>query len=56
MIIKEGSRWWAGDEKRFVVTSVVEVDEQVWVHYKDDKNEYSCYQESFVDRFSPLPD
>ena len=65
MNIKEGSRWWAGDDKRFVVLHIVEQDGKTWVHYRNDNGnvfssagckEYSCYKESFLERFSPLPE
>jgi hypothetical protein len=59
MKIKEGSRWWSGDNKRFVVLHIVEQDGHTWVHYRDESaapKEYSCYVESFLDRFSPLPE
>ena len=59
-LVKEGSRWWAGNDKRFVVIDVVEADGHTWVHYRDDKSneprEYSCYLESFLERFSSLPE
>lgn len=56
-----GSRWWAGDNQRFVVIDVVTIEGHTWVHYRDDKNkenprEYSCYLESFLSRFSGLPE
>lgn len=57
--IMPGTRWWAGDGKRFLILDVVEVEGQTWVHYRDDKGdtpqEYSCLVESFEARFSPLP-
>lgn len=65
MTVKEGSIWWAGDAKKFRVISVVEAAGHTWVHYREEPqkwkplselNEYSCYQESFVQRFSPLPE
>ena len=64
MIIKEGSKWWAGCDKKFVVLHVIEQDGHTWVHYRDEKNrlsesgprEYSCYVESFLSRFSPQPE
>ena len=64
-MIKQGSRWWAGD-KKFVVLHVLEQDGHTWVHYRDELpanrfstdgcKEYSCFQESFLQRFSPLPE
>ena len=66
MTIKVGSRWWAGSNKKFLVLAIVEAsDGNVWVHYRDDRGqysssenckEYSCYKESFLQRFSPLPE
>jgi len=63
--VKEGSIWWAGDSKKFRVISVVEAAGHIWVHYREEPQrwkpanelkEFSCYQESFVQRFSPLPE
>ena len=66
MDIKEGSRWWSGDNKKFVVLHLVEQQGHTWVHYRDESTsnkfalagcrEYSCYKESFLQRFSPLPE
>jgi len=57
MMIKEGSRWNAGDRKTFVVLHEVEVNGHVWVHYREEttteSREYSCYKESFLSRFRP---
>lgn len=59
MQVKEGSRWWGG-EKVFVVISVVESQGNTWVYYRNDSSktptEYSCYIESFLSRFRPLPE
>jgi hypothetical protein len=63
--IKEGSKWRAGD-KTFHVLSVVEINNNIWVHYIEDtklslngdklpgEKEYSCFAESFVSRFTPF--
>ncbi len=65
MLVKEGSLWWAGNNKKFRVISVIETDGHIWVHYRDEPEkwkpaselkEYSCYQESFIQRFSLLPE
>ena len=62
-MIKEGSRWDDNRGNMFVVVSIVEVDSHTWVHYRSEKpghsgtpQEYSCYQESFLSRFRPLPE
>ena len=58
--IQEGTRWSASDRKVFIVIHEIEVDGHTWVHYRDEKGEpareYSCYKESFLSRFSKLPD
>jgi len=60
MIIKEGSKWSSIDGKVFHVIHVVELDGKTWVHYERDNinesQEYSCYVESFLQRFSKLPE
>ena len=60
MLIKEGSRWWSGDNKKFVVIHVIEQEGHTWVHYRDESGnppkEYSCYKDSFVQRFTQLPE
>lgn len=65
MIVKEGSRWGTADRKHFLVLSVTEIDGHTWVHYREDRGikvpaieckEYSCYLESFIQRFNPLPE
>lgn len=59
-MIKAGTRWWAGDGKKFVILALVEEGEHIWVHYRDEgpgpTKEYSCYLESFLLRFNQLPE
>jgi hypothetical protein len=61
-IPKDGSRWAGGDRDTFrVLTTVQELEGHTWVHYiKENVNgeprEYSCYLESFLQRFSPILD
>lgn len=61
-IIKEGSKWDNGQGKIFRVLHTIEVDGHTWIHYikdnapEDENREYSCYQESFLSRFNPLPE
>jgi hypothetical protein len=59
--VTRGSRWCAGQGERFLVLDVITIEGYTWVHYRDDKNketpgEYSCYLESFLQRFSRLPE
>lgn len=65
-LVRAGTRWWSGDSKRFLVLSVTEQEDgHTWVHYREDLGlkvpakeckEYSCYLESFQERFSRLPE
>jgi len=59
MTIKAGSKWTGGD-KKFVVIQTVEQEGHTWVHYREDKSsepkEYSCYLESFLQRFNSVPE
>ena len=61
-MIREGSKWNGGDHKIFRVLHTIEVEGHTWVHYikdnapEDETREYSCYQESFLSRFTPLPE
>ena len=55
--LKEGSKWTAilGSDI-FVIIQTVELDGHTWVHYRKEpsEKEYSCYAESFLERFIPL--
>jgi hypothetical protein len=63
MVVKEGSKWQSPEGKIFHVLSVIEVEGHTWVHYIEEhkvsvleeilpgEREYSCYVESFVQRF-----
>lgn len=61
-MVKHGSKWSAGNGKTFQVINVIEVDGHTWVYYRDLKvfneeiKEYSCYIESFLQRFTQLPE
>ena len=59
-MVKEGSRWSSIEGKVFHVIHRIELEGNIWVHYiLEDKNnpkEYSCYEESFLSRFNPLPE
>lgn len=61
-MIKQGSRWSGGNGKEFIVLAEVQADDKIWIHYRETDckegtpKEYSCYRESFENRFSPLPD
>ena len=61
---KIGSRWSGNDTRQvFHVLHTIELDGHTWVHYikEDTKDinetrEYSCYLESFLERFRALPE
>lgn len=63
-MVKVGSIWRTVDDKRFMVINVVEAEGHTWVHYREhivkkpviECKEYSCYEESFVQRFSESPE
>jgi hypothetical protein len=62
-MIKEGTIW-QGNNKKFVVLHTIELEGHTWVHYREhdlkkatlECKEYSCYLESFLVRFNPLPE
>ena len=62
MQVKEGSRWSGNEGTQFHVLSVVELEGHTWIHYikenarEDTTREYSCYIESFLSRFRPIPE
>lgn len=61
-MVKEGSKWvGTSSDDKFHIIHLVEIDGNTWVHYikenapEDSNREYSCYLESFLTRFRPLP-
>lgn len=62
MEIKNGSRWWANGGRVFVVINTATLEGKDWIYYRAEQPvdhlpaEFSCYQESFLSRFSPLPE
>lgn len=62
MEIKNGTRWSSSEGKVFVIISTTIVEGKEWVYYRSEKprdhlpDEFSCYTESFLSRFSPLPE
>jgi hypothetical protein len=58
-MIKPGSRWYAHTrEQVFVVIDSREIEGNQWVYYRNERGdpprEYSCFQESFEHRFTPI--
>lgn len=58
MILKVGSKWTGGDRKVFYIKAIIDIEGYTWVHYGEfaTDREYSCYRESFLSRFTPMPD
>ena len=60
IIPKSGSTWMSADGNRFrVIDSIfLEEDGHQWVHYMrvENSNIYSCYLESFLERFREVQD
>ena len=56
-IIQVGTKWQGGD-KKFQVTTIIEDQNNTWVHYKNMKTDqtYSCYIEAFLSRFREVPE
>jgi hypothetical protein len=61
-IPKDGSKWSGSVGERFHVLHTIELEGKVWVHYikettkETETREYSCYLESFLERFRELPE
>jgi len=62
-MVKVGSKWWSVNGKVFHVIQRVVIEDKVWIHYicensdyETDNKEFSCYEESFLTRFTKLPD
>jgi hypothetical protein len=64
-MVKQGTLWTGDHEKLFRVISVTDIDGRTWVHYREDRGikvptlecrEYSCYLDSFIERFHQLPE
>lgn len=55
-MIKQGSKWDAGNGKVFRVIDIVQIEGYTWIHYISEKTgkEFSCYQESFLSRFTEI--
>jgi len=55
-MVKEGSIWTGSNHVEFIVLHRVVLDDIAWIHYrqnnKDNNSEYSCYEDSFVQRFT----
>jgi hypothetical protein len=59
-IPKNGSKWQGNDRDTFHILSTIELEGKTWVHYikentTQDTREFSCYLESFLERFRELP-
>jgi hypothetical protein len=61
-MIKAGSCWTSKNGKIFQIISRTEIEERTWIFYRllennpDEVKEFSCYEESFLERFHQLPE
>ena len=59
---KDGSKWTGAAGERFHVLHTIKIEDKTWVHYikenakERETREYSCYLESFLERFRELPE
>ena len=55
---KDGSKWGGDNGDVYYVIRTIWLDDHNWIHYKSLNNgiEYSCYVESFLERFRELPE
>jgi len=56
---KQGSTWVDRDRVVFRIINTVEINGQMWVHYRKENSkaepqEYSCYVESFLSKFTKI--
>jgi hypothetical protein len=53
---KEGSKWTSSSNVSVVVLHTIDLDDHIWVHYRKESGDqaYSCYVESFLERFTPV--
>jgi hypothetical protein len=55
-MVKPGSKWTGSGREEFVVLSRVELDGNIWVHYRNNRGqEFSCYEDAFKSRFTQSP-
>jgi hypothetical protein len=61
MEIERGSIWSSVNGRTFQVITEVHIEGNDWVHYRridseiEEPKEFSCYKESFLSRFTKLP-
>jgi hypothetical protein len=57
-MVNIGSKWKSSDSVEFVVISRVEIDGNIWVHYRKENTsppqEFSCFEQAFLARFTPF--
>jgi len=62
MDIKNGSRWVGTEGRVFVVINRTNLEGKDWIYYRSEQpvdhlpEEFSCYEESFLGRFTLLPE
>lgn len=60
-MIERGSVWSSSDGRTFQVIAEAVVEGNTWIHYRridneiEEPKEFSCYKDSFLSRFTKLP-
>ena len=60
-MIEKGSVWQSVNGRTFQVISEVTVEGNEWIYYRrldsniEEPKEFSCYKESFLERFVQIP-
>ena len=61
-MVKQGSRWSGSNGRIFVVINRTTLEGKDWIYYRTEQPvdhlpaEFSCYEESFLSRFTPIPE
>ena len=51
--IKLNSCWCDGEGRKFTVLQTAILNDNIWIHYRNEQGrEFSCFQESFISRFT----
>lgn len=52
-----GSKWKGNNAKTFTILEVRDMNKDLWVGYTDnDKRDYYCRLEAFLERFTSVPE
>ena len=56
-LLAQGSIWESTNSEKFRILHIIELESRTWVHYYsvNREMEYSCFLESFLERFRQVP-